>query len=82
MKWRLLALLIGFCIDLAVGDPPGLPHPVVAMGRQISFWEKRLRRLFPVYALHLPAPAGRPAGSIRAQRSRMPVHMPELRHAR
>lgn len=47
MKWRLLALLIGFCIDLAVGDPPGLPHPVVAMGRQISFWEKRLRRLFP-----------------------------------
>lgn len=47
MKWRLLALLIGFCIDLAVGDPPGLPHPVVAMGHQISFWEKRLRRLFP-----------------------------------
>ncbi len=47
MKWSLLALLIGFCIDLLVGDPRRIPHPVVGIGRQIAFWEKGLRRLLP-----------------------------------
>ena len=32
MKWSLFALCIGFCIDLLIGDPHGLPHPVAAIG--------------------------------------------------
>ena len=47
MKWSLYALLIGFGIDLLVGDPHGIPHPVVGIGKLISFLEKGLRRLFP-----------------------------------
>ena len=47
MKWSLFALLIGFGIDLLVGDPHGIPHPVVGIGKLISFLEKGLRRLFP-----------------------------------
>ena len=37
------ALLIGFALDLVLGDPEGWPHPVIWMGRFISFMEKRLR---------------------------------------
>ena len=35
MKWSLFALCIGFCIDLLIGDPHGLPHPVAAIGHLI-----------------------------------------------
>ena len=47
MKWSLFALLIGFCMDFFIGDPHGLPHPVVAIGTLISLLERGLRRLFP-----------------------------------
>lgn len=47
MKWSLIALLVGFGIDLIVGDPHGIPHPVVLMGKLIGFLESRLRRIFP-----------------------------------
>ena len=47
MKWSLFALLIGFCIDLLLGDPHGFPHPVVAIGKLISLLERGSRRLFP-----------------------------------
>ena len=47
MKWSLFALLIGFGIDLLVGDPHSIPHPVVGIGKLISFLEKGLRRMFP-----------------------------------
>ena len=47
MVISLTALLLGFCIDAVVGDPHGLPHPVVFMGRLISWCEKRLRPAFP-----------------------------------
>lgn len=47
MKWSLFALLIGFCIDLVVGDPHSLPHPVVAIGRLISASERFFRRVLP-----------------------------------
>ena len=47
MKASLLALPIGFIIDLLLGDPHGWPHPVIWIGKLISFLEKRLRRLFP-----------------------------------
>lgn len=45
--WSLLALFIGFGMDLILGDPHGLPHPVVLIGKLISALEKRLRKLFP-----------------------------------
>jgi len=32
-----LAILIGFVIDLLIGDPRALPHPVVLMGKLIDF---------------------------------------------
>ena len=47
MKWSLYALLIGFGMDLILGDPHGFPHPVIAIGKLISGLEKHLRRLFP-----------------------------------
>jgi len=47
MKWSLCALVIGFAVDLLVGDPHGIPHPVVLIGRMISLLERALRRVFP-----------------------------------
>ena len=44
---KLTALILGFFLDCLLGDPHGLPHPVVFIGRLISFLEKWLRRLFP-----------------------------------
>lgn len=37
-------LLLGWLLDLFFGDPSRLPHPVVYMGRWISFWEHRLNQ--------------------------------------
>ena len=37
-----LTVIIGWLLDLLLGDPAWLPHPVVAFGRWISFWEHRL----------------------------------------
>ena len=42
-----LALLLGFCVDLAVGDPRWLPHPVQGMGWLIGKLEPPLRAAFP-----------------------------------
>ena len=39
--------IAGFFLDLALGDPAWMPHPVVGMGRCITFAEPRLRKLFP-----------------------------------
>lgn len=47
MKWSVLALVIGFCIDLIVGDPHSIPHPVIFIGKLISALERALRKLFP-----------------------------------
>ncbi|WP_239284833.1 adenosylcobinamide-phosphate synthase CbiB [Collinsella sp. An2] len=43
----LAAVAIGAVLDLALGDPRWLPHPVVAMGRAIGWAEPRLRSRFP-----------------------------------
>ena len=43
----LAALVLGFGLDLLVGDPHSIPHPVVFIGKQISFWERVLRKVFP-----------------------------------
>ncbi len=39
----ILALLIGFFLDIMLGDPRWLPHPVTALGKLIAFLEKRFR---------------------------------------
>ena len=40
----LFILVIGWLLDLIFGDPSCLPHPVVYMGKWISFWEHRLNK--------------------------------------
>ena len=42
-----LALILGFCVDLILGDPRGLAHPVQGMGRLIELLERGLRKTFP-----------------------------------
>ncbi len=37
-----LSLLAGWLLDLVLGDPQRLPHPVVGFGRMIAFGEHRL----------------------------------------
>ncbi len=39
----LLSIITGFLVDLLVGDPYWLPHPICLIGNYISFLEKRLR---------------------------------------
>ena len=41
------ALLTGFIMDIFMGDPRSIPHPVVLIGKLISFLEKLLRKIFP-----------------------------------
>lgn len=40
----LVPLLAGWLLDIFIGDPAWLPHPVVAFGKAISFCEHRLNR--------------------------------------
>ena len=41
---NLLSLLIGWVLDLLIGDPARLPHPVVWFGKAIAFCEHRLNK--------------------------------------
>lgn len=43
MKDWIFALVIGFALDLLLGDPVWLYHPVCIIGKYISFTEKKLR---------------------------------------
>ena len=45
--WTLAAVLAGFLLDLLIGDPHWLYHPVRLVGKLISGAEKILRRIFP-----------------------------------
>ena len=40
----LFTLLLGWLLDLLLGDPAWLPHPVVGFGKAIAFCEHRLNR--------------------------------------
>jgi adenosylcobinamide-phosphate synthase len=53
-----LILTAALALDLWLGDPPFLPHPVSGMGRVISRLEPRLRRLFS------PTPRGEGAAGL------------------
>lgn len=46
-KWIPVSLLLGLFLDLFLGDPEWLYHPVRIIGNAISFLEKRLRKIFP-----------------------------------
>lgn len=43
----LFAMLLGFLLDLAFGDPRWLPHPVVFIGNLVKFFEGLTRKIFP-----------------------------------
>ena len=40
----ILALLVGWLLDLLLGDPQWMPHPIVLFGKMISMGEKRLNK--------------------------------------
>ena len=46
MDWLfvILPLLLGWFLDLLIGDPAWLPHPVVGYGKMISFGEHHLNK--------------------------------------
>lgn len=47
LRLTFYSILIGFLIDLLIGDPRFLPHPICAIGFLISKTEKILRKIFP-----------------------------------
>ena len=46
MQFTLMALLFGFLLDLIIGDPNQLWHPVRGIGKLIQWTEKLLRSIF------------------------------------
>ncbi len=47
MRWSWYALLLGFGMDLLLGDPHGLWHPVAGIGKLIAQFERWFRHLCP-----------------------------------
>lgn len=47
LDYILPAAVLGFLLDLILGDPVWLYHPVRIIGKLIEFFEKLLRSLFP-----------------------------------
>lgn len=47
MIWSLAAMVIGFVMDLIIGDPHSVVHPVVIIGKLISVLQRTLLRVFP-----------------------------------
>lgn len=43
-EMNIAAMLVGFVLDLIIGDPEGWTHPVIWIGKWISFMEKKLRK--------------------------------------
>ena len=43
LAYQTASIIIGFIIDFFVGDPHIIPHPVVAIGKLISFLDRKLR---------------------------------------
>lgn len=56
-----LSIILAFVLDLLFADPFWIPHPVVIIGKGITFLERNLRKIFP------DTPAGkRTAGGVMA----------------
>ncbi|MBQ9708965.1 MAG: cobalamin biosynthesis protein CobD [Firmicutes bacterium] len=47
IEYTCIALIAGLLLDFIFGEPGWLYHPVVLIGKLISFFEKRLRAVFP-----------------------------------
>ncbi len=47
MELSILAVILGFLLDLLIGDPHWLYHPIRLVGHLISALERILRRFFP-----------------------------------
>ena len=47
LTFSFLALLFGYLLDMAFGDPAWLYHPVVLIGKLIAFLENKIRKIFP-----------------------------------
>ncbi len=46
-RYHMAAFFLGFLLDLLLGDPYGMPHPVRLIGKLIAGGEKRLRDFQP-----------------------------------
>lgn len=42
--WLMAAVFVGYMLDLLLGDPIVLPHPIVYFGRMIAFCERKLNK--------------------------------------
>lgn len=42
--WQTASIAVGFLLDFIIGDPYKIPHPVMGIGKWISFFDKKLRR--------------------------------------
>ena len=58
MKTALAALIVGYGLDLLLGDPSFLYHPIRVIGNLIALLEKWLRKVFP------KTPKGELAGGV------------------
>lgn len=47
MEYKMLAVGLGFLLDLLIGDPHWLYHPIRLVGHLIGGLEVLLRRIFP-----------------------------------
>ena len=47
LKYHAAALVAGFILDLLFGDPKWMYHPVIFIGKTISFLEKNIRKILP-----------------------------------
>ena len=44
--WSLYALILGFFLDLIVGDPHWMPHPIVFIGKLIDVTVTVFKNIF------------------------------------
>ena len=44
MIYHMIAFGLGFCLDLLLGDPYWLPHPIRVIGNFIGILEKRMNK--------------------------------------
>ncbi|MCI5648842.1 MAG: adenosylcobinamide-phosphate synthase CbiB [Fusicatenibacter sp.] len=47
MKSALIALAVGYVLDLLLGDPAFIYHPIRMIGNLIAFLEKKIRKIVP-----------------------------------